>query len=186
VSATSGARRAGTTAACLLTVVLLVPGCGAADPVESVPELEERLAAVDAAIVREDYAAARTALRRLVETTTEAEENGELEDDQADAILAAATRLEARLPAGSAPDTTQSPEPTATTPPAEESEPDLAPDLGHGEGGEGDEGEGNEGEGHGEDDNEDDEDDKEEEKEQEEAEKEAEKEEKEQEKEEGD
>lgn len=129
----SGARRAADpmraarrllAALTVAAAVLLTAGCGGEPPSDAVPALEEQLSDVDAAIAREDYPAAARALDELVRTTTEAYENGDLDEDQADAVLAAAGRLRGLLPedeAGPAGEIGTEPAPPTTS---EEQEPE--------------------------------------------------------------
>jgi len=101
--------------------VVGLSGCGAdASPAASVPELAEHLDAVDAAVVEEDWTSAQAALEDLTRATTEAQDAGELAGTDAEAILAAADRLESRLPEAPKPEPTPKPTPT----PDQESTPD--------------------------------------------------------------
>jgi hypothetical protein len=116
-------------------VVLMLVGCGRSSAADAVPALDERLAAVDTAIARDDFDAAREALDRLVRTTTEARRAGELDPEQADAILAAAATLEARLPAPEEPSAdAETPSPTPSTPPDDDQEDGGDGGDGEGEG----------------------------------------------------
>jgi hypothetical protein len=102
-------------AGCLLA---LLGGCGSGtSPAESAPELGERLDQVDAAVADGDDAATRDAVRALVAASEQALAAGDIDQEQADAIRAAADGLLARL--GGAGD--QQTEPTEE--PAEESTP---------------------------------------------------------------
>jgi uncharacterized membrane protein YgcG len=114
-------------------VVLTLVGCGRSSAANAVPALEDRLAVIDTAIVREDFDAAREALDRLVRTTTQARQAGELDQEQADAILAAAAALEARLPAPEEPPTdAETPPPQPSSPP-EDDEDNAGGDDGDGD-----------------------------------------------------
>ncbi|MFC6287632.1 hypothetical protein ACFP3Q_14690 [Nocardioides sp. GCM10027113] len=108
------------------TAVLLgLSGCGGTSPVEAVPELSDRLAAVDAAVVAGDHATTRDAVEDLVATAEEAEAAGEIDAAQADAIVAAAEALLARLADEEPAEPEPLPEPTPTQSAApEESEPE--------------------------------------------------------------
>ena len=105
--------------AVLLSVatLCLTTGCGASDPTDDVPGLQRRLEAVDAAIAEGHDAAARDALAALVAATTRAEDDGRVEADQADAILAAAARLDSLLPTATPATEEPSTEAPTTTPP---------------------------------------------------------------------
>ncbi len=65
---------------------------------DDAPELAALLAKVDRAVADGDLEAALTSLDDLVSATTEAEAEGRIEATQAEAIVAAAARLESRLP----------------------------------------------------------------------------------------
>lgn len=92
----------------LVAVLVLLVGltaCGGTTPAsESVPALADHLAEVDAAIAEEDYSAAREAVDALVATTAKARVAGDLTSEQADRVLAAATRVLEELPEGNADD----------------------------------------------------------------------------------
>lgn len=92
----------------LVAVLVLLVGltaCGGTTPAsESVPALADQLAEVDAAIAEEDYSAAREAVGALVATTAKARVAGDLTSEQADRVLAAATRVLEELPEGNADD----------------------------------------------------------------------------------
>lgn len=107
-----------------IATLVLLAGCGdATAPADAVPELSDRLAAVDDAVVARDDAATRAALDDLVRVTREAEDAGELDASQADAVLAAAGRLEDLLAVPA--ETEPTPEESATwTPVPEEDEDD--------------------------------------------------------------
>ncbi len=111
-----------------LAVLMLTAGCGADDPppVDDVPALAERLDAVETAVAAERYAAARKAVAALVEDTTAAREAGDLNADQAEAILDTADALLAAFP-GAEPE--PEPEPEPETPPLELATPDLEPET---------------------------------------------------------
>jgi hypothetical protein len=146
--------RLGVTAAAGFLALVGPSGCGAdTSPAESVPELAEHLDAVDAAIVEEKWSSAKAALEDLGRAATEAREAGELSDSEAQAILAAADRLESRLPEpqdsepAAEPTPTPSPDEEATTdsPVPEPEEPQEDPSEDEGEGEDGDDGGGDEG-----------------------------------------
>jgi hypothetical protein len=74
-------------------------GCGQATPPgKTVPGLRTHLERIDRALAEQRYGAARSSLEALVRTTIEARATGRLSPEQADRILAAATRLTADLP----------------------------------------------------------------------------------------
>lgn len=134
-------RRAGAAAA--IAVLLLLPGCGDdTSPADAVPELSERLAAVDDAVAAGDDEATRAALDDLVSVTREAEDAGELDASEAEEILAAAGHLEELLPEAVEPE--QTPEESVTETPAPEEddsdseegedEDESGPGQGHGKG----------------------------------------------------
>jgi hypothetical protein len=81
-------------------VLVLVTGCvaGSSAPADEVPALADTLASVDQAIADHSYQRARAHLEDLVDTTADAREAGDLEPEQADAVLAAAARLLSALP----------------------------------------------------------------------------------------
>lgn len=134
--------------AAVAAVAVLLAGCGSeSTPAESAPELAEGLERVDAAIVDGKDPAARDAVRALVADTEEALAAGEIEQAQADAILAAADALLDELGAAEPPkpqepvtpesdETTESPEVQPEDPePSEEDEKpekDEKPGKGHG------------------------------------------------------
>ncbi|MFC5730174.1 MULTISPECIES: hypothetical protein [Nocardioides] len=77
----------------------LITGCGQDPPPgEAVPALAEGLEQVDAAVVAEDYAKAADEVESLLAETRQAEEAGDISNEQADRIRAAAAELLARLP----------------------------------------------------------------------------------------
>jgi ribosomal protein L12E/L44/L45/RPP1/RPP2 len=63
------------------------------------PELADTLTAIDEALAEQHYLSARRHLRHLVDTVEAARSSGDLEDAQADRVLAAAAHLLAALPA---------------------------------------------------------------------------------------
>lgn len=112
-------------AAALLTCALLLTGCGGdpSTPAESVPELGEKLSDIDDAVVAERYGQAQRHLDELVKVTVAARDAGDLEDAQADRVLAAAARLLAALPeAPTAPTPSVAPTPTPSPSPAQPEE----------------------------------------------------------------
>ncbi|MBE1603348.1 hypothetical protein [Actinopolymorpha pittospori] len=79
--------------------LLLVAGCsGASAPAEAVPALGSILGRVDRAIAGKQFDQARQELDRLVQTTLEAREAGDLDSAQAEPILAAVISLTTKLP----------------------------------------------------------------------------------------
>lgn len=113
--------------------LLVLGGCGGTpeSPADAVPELTTTLERVDDALAAGRTEAARRQLEALTSATIEARDVGDLEEAEADRILAAATRLLALLPK-------PEPEPEPATPsPApedEEQEPDEESDDGDDEG----------------------------------------------------
>jgi len=90
-------------AAAATTCLLLLFGCGAAStPAEAVPELAKALTAVDDALAQQLYPQAGRQLRRLVATAEDARAAGDLEQGEADRVLAAAAKLLAALPTAAA------------------------------------------------------------------------------------
>lgn len=93
------AGRCAASCAGVLLAALALVSCGDQPPAAvTVPGLTDSLTEVDAAVADKRYRAARRALARLTATTLEARRTGELGQDQADRILAAAARLEHELP----------------------------------------------------------------------------------------
>ncbi|MBO9520822.1 MAG: hypothetical protein J7518_04715 [Nocardioidaceae bacterium] len=108
-------------------------GCGTDRVVsasEQVPALSTTLDRVDAAVAAHRYDAARRQLRSLIAATTAAREDGRLDDDRANGILAAAARLLAALPAVKV---TPTPTPTPTPKAAPKPKPKPAPRQEHGD-----------------------------------------------------
>lgn len=80
-------------------LLLLATGCGQEEPPTSaVPELATQLEKVDAAVAAGDRALAAERVEELVATAEEARDAGDLSDEQADPIVAAAERLLEGLP----------------------------------------------------------------------------------------
>jgi len=105
------------------TGVLLLGGCGGAStPAEEVPALADTLTAIDEALAEQRYLLARRHLRQLIDTAEAARSSGELEDAQADRVLAAAAHLLAALPA-----------PPRVAEPPREPEPGSEPQDGEGD-----------------------------------------------------
>jgi outer membrane biosynthesis protein TonB len=78
---------------------LLLGGCGGAGtPADEVPELGDRLAQVDDALVERRFVQARRQLRQLERTAVSARRSGDLDAAQAEPILVAAADLRAALP----------------------------------------------------------------------------------------
>ena len=113
-------------------VLVAAGGCGGIDtpPAEEVPELRSLLSDVDSALAEGEYGDAREALDGLIRETIARLGTGDLDPEQADDILAAATRLAADLP-----DQRPTPEPTETV---EEQRDDDGGDGEDGEDGEND------------------------------------------------
>lgn len=114
--------------AALLTAgaLLITSGCGSGtSPADDVPALATSLDRVDEAIAAEDYDAARDAVAELTEVATRAEEDGDLDADQADRIVSAAESLVAALPGGEEPPAEPDPaSPTSSTPASDGEEDD--------------------------------------------------------------
>lgn len=123
-----------------VAALALLTSCGASGPVDDVPALGTSLERVDEAVVEGRYDDARTELEELVATTTSAQQDGDLEDPDADRILAAAAQLMSALPDGPGGGSTPEPEPS------EPAEPVPSDPSGGDEGG-GDTGRGSEGDG---------------------------------------
>jgi hypothetical protein len=121
----------------LAVMAVLVAGCGET-PTEAAPELARQLAQVDRAVTTGDEAQIRDRVESLVSATEAARDSGEIDDEQADRILAAADALLARLPAEKpAPEPPSPPtsSPTTETPePPEEDEGDEGDNSGPGGG----------------------------------------------------
>ena len=78
----------------------LLTGCGSQPaPAEAAPAVAGALTRLDEAVAQGRYGVARTALADLVRATIEARRSERLTTEQADRILAAATRVESSLPA---------------------------------------------------------------------------------------
>jgi outer membrane biosynthesis protein TonB len=109
-----------------LLAVLLLGGCGAESPGESVPSLVEGVAKVDAAVVAGDRDEARSALESLVDDAEAAVADGRLAQAEADSVVTAAEALLSELddPSGPATEPTTEPEePSEPTEPAGPTEP---------------------------------------------------------------
>lgn len=99
---TSARTRAAGWAALVVALALALSGCARADsapPAEQVPALAAMLDEVEAAVVDGRFGAARRQIDELVERTVEAVEDGELDEDAGNEILAAAAQVRALLPA---------------------------------------------------------------------------------------
>ena len=111
-------------AALTLTAVLsatFATGCGNEAPADAAPELSAQLARVDRAVATGDEARIRDRVEALESATEAARDAGELDDEQADRIVAAADALLARLPAEEpVPEPTPAPSPTTASPSPEE------------------------------------------------------------------
>lgn len=127
--------------ALVVAMLVLLGGCGDdTAPADAVPELSALLGAVDDAVADRDDAATRAALDDLVRATRDAEDAGELDATDAEAILAAAAHLEEVLPETATPEPTDEESVTQTPSPDEEDEADSdegdgdGPGHGHGKG----------------------------------------------------
>ena len=129
--------------ALLLTATLLA-GCGGeTPPAEAAPELADRLALVDRAVVSGDETSIRRRVESLVAATESARDDGSIDEAQANRILTSAEALLERLPQEPPPE--PSPSPTASSTPLPVPEGDEGDeDEGHEEdkGGKGNGGEG--------------------------------------------
>jgi hypothetical protein len=100
-------------------LLCLTAGCGGGKntPLEATPELEAALTRVDDAIINETYQQARVAARDLKQLAIAAKASGDLTNNQADEIVAAAVQLVADLPRSTRPEPTEdlTPSPTPTT-----------------------------------------------------------------------
>ena len=95
----------------ILVAVALVAACGSG-PEPAPSTMTTSLAKVDRLVAARDYAAARTALEELVRRTAAAREAGDIDEQRADRVIAAAARLGAALPRPVvAPSPTPSPSP---------------------------------------------------------------------------
>jgi hypothetical protein len=121
----------------LAVMAVLGAGCGET-PTEAAPELARQLAQVDRAVTTGDEARIRDRVESLVSATEAARDSGEIDDEQADRILAAADALLARLPAEKPapepPSPPTSPPTTETPEPPEEDEGDEGDNSGPGGG----------------------------------------------------
>ena len=112
------------TSAAAVACLLALTSCGSDAPGEQAPELAQELAAIDDALAQEEYAEAQEHLANLVDAAEDARDAGELDDGDADRVLAAATRLLAALPG--APEETE-PTPEATPEPSPSESATAAP-----------------------------------------------------------
>ena len=105
--------------AALALCAVLTVGCGGGStPADAAPELAEKLTRVDRAVATGDDAQIRERVESLVSATEAARDAGDLDDEQADGILAAADALLARLSAE---------EPAPKPPPPPPSSPTSSP-----------------------------------------------------------
>jgi len=118
-------RRAARSVASLLGTVVLLTGCGGGTaPADEVPLLADRLEGVDRAVSTGDDAQIREQVEALVNATERARDAGQLDDEQAERVLAAADSLLAQLP-----DATPQPSPSPrTSSPAPPSTPEEGDD----------------------------------------------------------
>jgi hypothetical protein len=141
--------------AALAVIAVVAAGCGTDEaPADAAPELAERLERVDRAVTSGDEAQIRERVESLVDATESAQTAGQLDEDQADRILAAADALLAQLPdERPEPESPASSSPASPTPEVEEDEGDEGEDDGdHGGEGSGESGSGHDkdkGKGHG-------------------------------------
>ena len=114
----------------LVLAALVLAGCGAStSPGDEVPALSVGLARVDDAIVDGRYDQARNRIERLVGLTTDARDGGDLEEAEADRILAAAAELMSALPAEEPAEEPAEPVPSATATPTPEAPVTPAPEV---------------------------------------------------------
>lgn len=100
----------------LLLATSLLTGCGAGGTTDEAPRaVLQALARVDSALAAKDWSGARSALDDLVRRTVLARRAGDLSEEHADRILAAAAELASGVPRTSA---TTVPSPTATAAPS--------------------------------------------------------------------
>ena len=86
-----------------LVCAMALTGCGGSSaPADKAPDLADALTVVEDAVEQQRYAQARRHLQELVATTEDARAAGDLDDDEADRVLAAAARLLTVLPAPAA------------------------------------------------------------------------------------
>ena len=116
---TSFTGRAGRRVAAAALLLVMAPGlvaCGGdeAAPSEQVPALARQLEKIDDAVKAGDYARARGAVRRLVAQVVQAQVDGQLSDEQAQRIVAAARSVLQNLP-GDEDDTDEADEGTEET-----------------------------------------------------------------------
>ena len=93
-------RRRLAAAALVLALSPVLVSCGGDEPApsEQVPALGKHLDEVDAAVGAGDHAAARAAVKELVAEAARAQVDGELSDEQAPRIVAAARSVLENLP----------------------------------------------------------------------------------------
>jgi hypothetical protein len=107
--------------AALAVTAMVAAGCGGETaPTESAPELAEQLERVDQAVVAGDDARIRNRVESLMAATESARDDGRLDDEQADRILAAGEAMLARLPAE---EPAPEPSPPSSSPTTETPEP---------------------------------------------------------------
>jgi hypothetical protein len=119
--------------AALALTAVLVTGCGNdGTPADAAPELAAQLARVDRAVANGDEAQIRVRVESLVTATEAARDSGELDDEQADRILAAANSLLHRLPAEEPSPKPPPPPPSPTASPSPDEDEHEGEDAGHG------------------------------------------------------
>ena len=93
-------RRTWSCAASGALLAALLTGCGVqgTSAAESVPELASTLSEIDQALAADQVSRTRRLLDELVATTIQARSSGDLDEESADRVLAAAARLSAMLP----------------------------------------------------------------------------------------
>jgi hypothetical protein len=120
--------------ATLAVTAMVAAGCGSdTTPADSVPELADRLERVDSAVATGDEARIRQRVEALVAATESARDEGSLDDEDAERILAAADAMLARLPA-------EEPAPEPPSPPTSSPTTEIPEPPEEDEGDEGDEG----------------------------------------------
>lgn len=114
---TSHPLRPGRAAAGVLSALCLLAGCAPPTPAgEVVPELRSMLSRVDRAIVEHEYEQAQSQLNELVKITVTAREDGDLDTEQAEPILAAVAGLLSALPQPQRPTDAPDAQPKTGTP----------------------------------------------------------------------
>lgn len=118
-------RRAARFLVSVLGAVVLLTGCGGdTAPADEVPLLADRLALVDRAVSSGNETQIREQVETLIDATERARDAGQLDDEQAERVLAAADSLLARLPDEATPQPSPSPPTSSPAPPSTPEEGD--------------------------------------------------------------